>query len=180
MVTEPDAPGATGTSGATRLARRRVQKSGRTEVAVAATPDQVMAVVADVTRVGEWSHECQGAAWLGGATKAAPGVQFRGRNRSGLVRWGRRCEIVTAGPRELVWRTVPTPLYPDSVEWAIRVRETEGGTTIEQTYRVLRIPALHDWVYGTVIPAHRDRSDALVEDLRRLGELAARADARRP
>ena len=38
-------------------------------------------VVRDVGRVGEWSHECTGIAWLGGATGAAPGARFRGRNR---------------------------------------------------------------------------------------------------
>ena len=37
---------------------RRVQKHGHNEVVVAASPDAVWDVVADVTRVGEWSHEC--------------------------------------------------------------------------------------------------------------------------
>ena len=132
-----------------------------------------MTVVADITRVGEWSHECQGARWLGGATAATPGAQFRGRNRSGLIRWGRKCEIVTAQPRELVWRTVPTRLYPDSVEWMIRLHEADGGTKIEQTYRVLKIPEILDRFYAVIIPGHRDRTDALTEDLRRLGTVAA-------
>ena len=29
-------------------------------------------MLADVTRIGEWSHECQGAEWLDGAATAAP------------------------------------------------------------------------------------------------------------
>jgi hemerythrin-like domain-containing protein len=155
------------------LRGRGVQKAGRAEVLVAANPDQVMAVVADITRVGQWSHECQGAKWLGGATVATPGAQFRGRNRSGLIRWGRKCEIVTAQPRELVWRTVPTRLYPDSVEWMIRLHEADGGTKIEQTYQVLKIPVILDRFYAFIIPGHRDRTDALTEDLRRLGTVAA-------
>src|SRR5262245_25411777 len=108
---------------------RQVQKRGRTSVDVAAAPDAVWDVVADVTRVGEWSHECVGAEWLDGATAAAPRARFRGRNRSGLFRWGRTCEIVTAEPWELTWRTVPTILYPDSTEWTIRLEAAAAGGT---------------------------------------------------
>jgi len=130
-------------------------------------------VVADITRVGEWSHECTGATWRAGATGATPGAQFRGRNRTGLIRWGRRCEIVTAERRELVWRTVPTLLFPDSVEWTIRLHQADGGTRIEQTFHVLKIPKILDVFYATIIPGHRDRADALTEDLLRLGAVAA-------
>jgi hemerythrin-like domain-containing protein len=152
---------------------RKVQKTGRVEVLVAADPDQVMDVVADITRVGEWSHECKGATWRAGASGATPGAQFRGRNRAGLIRWDRRCEIVTAERRELVWRTVPTLLSPDSVEWTIRLHEADEGTRIEETFHVLKIPKLLDVFYAIIIPGHRDRTDALTEDLSRLGALAA-------
>ena len=111
--------------------------------------------------------------WLGGATSATPGARFRGRNRAGIFRWGRVCEIVAAEPYELVWRTVPTTLYPDSTEWTIRLRPADGGTEIEQTFTVVRGPKLLDILYGLMIPAHRDRTAALTEDLRRLGHLAA-------
>jgi hypothetical protein len=151
----------------------RVQKAGRVEVFVGADPDQVMAVVADVTRVGHWSHECRSAEWLAGATQAAPGARFRGRNRAGLLRWSRVCEITTAEPRKLVWRTVPTQLFPDSAEWTIQLHESGNGTRIEQTYRLLNIPTLLDRLYAMAIPAHRDRIDALTQDLHRLATLAA-------
>lgn len=161
-------------------APRRVHKRGRTEVTVAAQRDAVWDVVRDVTRVGEWSHECLGAVWLGDATAAVPGARFRGRNRNGIFRWGRVCEVIHAAPWELAWRTVPTVLYPDSTEWRIRLHDAEGGTRIEQTFRVVKAPKLLDVVYATVIPAHRDRTDALTEDLRRLGALAARTSTRTP
>ncbi|HEX8804859.1 MAG TPA: hemerythrin domain-containing protein, partial [Acidimicrobiales bacterium] len=152
--------------------RRRVQKAGQVEVVVDADPDAVWDVVRDVTRVGEWSHECVGAEWLGGATHAVPGARFHGRNRSGIFRWGRVCEIVSAEPRELVWRTVPTRLYPDSSEWRIGVHAADGGTRIEQSFRVLAAPRFLDPIYATVIPTHRDRTRALADDLRRLGARA--------
>jgi hypothetical protein len=158
----------------TGAAPRRVQKHGQVDVIVPAGRDAVWDVVRDPTRVGEWSHECVGAEWLGGATAAVPGVRFRGRNRSGLFRWGRVCEVVVAEPFELTWRTVPTVLYPDSTEWTIRLHDDEdtGGTRIEQAFRVVKAPRILDVIYATAIPNHRDRDEALAADLRRLGALA--------
>ena len=155
--------------------RRRVQKRGHVAVSVNADIDAIWDIVCDVTRVGEWSHECVGASWIGDAKASTPGARFRGRNRAGIVRWPRVCEIVAAHPYQLVWRTVPSLLYPDSTEWTITLHKTEGGTRIEQRFRVIRAPKLLlDTVYATFIPPHRDRSEALTDDLRRLGELAKR------
>lgn len=151
---------------------RSVQMTGQCQVTVDADLDAVWDVVRDVTRVGEWSHECVGVAWLDGATAATPGVRFRGRNKQGIFRWGRVCEIVTAKPYELVWRTVSTALYPDSTEWKIRLGRTGNTTEIEQSFRVVRGPKLLALAYGVLLPAHRDRTAALNEDLRRLGDLA--------
>lgn len=153
--------------------RWRVQPTGRIEVAVQAPPAAVWEVACDVTRVGEWSHECTSAVWLDGATDARPGARFRGRNQSGVFRWGRVCEIVSADPWELTWRTVPSRLYPDTSTWTIRLHETPtGGTRIEQSFQAVG-PRVLLRLYGIVIPAHRDRSAALAADLHRLGAVAA-------
>jgi hypothetical protein len=156
---------------------RGVQLSGQCQVTVDAALDAVWEVVRDVTRVGEWSHECVGVSWLDGATAATPGARFRGRNKQGIFRWGRVCEIVTADPYELIWRTVPTALYPDSTEWKIRLQHTGSATQIEQSFTVVRGRKLLALVYGLVLPAHRDRTAALIEDLRRLGDLASRSNS---
>jgi iron-sulfur cluster repair protein YtfE (RIC family) len=167
--------------------RRRVQHEGSIAVVVAAELDAVWDVVRDPTRVGEWSHECVHAEWVGHVAEARAGARFRGRNAQGLVRWGRLCEVVRVEPYELVWRTVPTTLYPDSTEWAIRLARVDGGTRIEQTFRVVKGSRL-EVVYATILPAHRDRMDALRHDLERIGERAneggaadrARSRARAP
>src|SRR4029079_1779050 len=123
-------------TGSDRAAPRRVQKGARVVVEVEADIESGWAVVRDVTRVGEWSHECVGASWVGRSTAAIQGARFRGRNRAGVFRWGRVCEIGAAEPYRLVWRTVPSTFYPDSSEWSISLDETEGGTAIEQSFRV--------------------------------------------
>ena len=153
----------------------RVQKSSTVTVVVDAAVADVWRVISDVRRTGEWSHECRSGEWLGGADAAAPGVRFRGRNRSRWVRWTRTCEIVAVdAPSELVWRTVPTRLYPDSTEWRIRLAPEGRGTRITQSFRLVRMPGLLDPVYALVNPDHRDRDARMAEDVARIGTVAAR------
>jgi hypothetical protein len=87
------------------------------------------------------------------------------------------CEVVRADPYELAWRTVPTRLYPDSTEWALRLERVPGGTRIEQTFQVVKGSILEP-VYATMVPAHRDRVEALKRDLERIGAIARGAPDR--
>jgi uncharacterized protein YndB with AHSA1/START domain len=152
----------------------QVQKKSRVAVVVDATVPQVWEVISDVTRIGEWSHECHGARWLGNADGPSPGVRFRGRNRAGWARWGRTCEITTVDPpRQIVWLTVPTLLFPDSTQWRIQLEPTsEGRTLITQSFTVLRAPWLLDRLYARLIPSHQNRDARLAEDLARIGAVA--------
>ena len=151
----------------------QVQKHGRTEVLVDSSVDAVWRVVSDVTRTGEWSHECGEVRWLDGAAAPAPGVRFRGRNHAGWLRWGRTCELLrVAAPSELAWRTVPSPLYPDSTEWSVRLQPVGDRTRIVQEFTVVRAPRLLDHLYAALIPGHRDRTERLTADLQRLGAVA--------
>ncbi len=153
----------------------QIQKSAHLEVVVDATPDEVWPVVADVTRIGEWSHECHSAEWLDGATGAEVGARFRGANRAGWVRWNRICEFtVVDPPHVLTWRTVPTFFIPDSTEWQLTMEPIGSGTRITQSFQVLRAPWLLDRLYAQLIPGHQDRDARLTEDLARIGVAARR------
>jgi uncharacterized protein YndB with AHSA1/START domain len=148
-------------------------KSGSTTVDVDASPEQVWAVLADVTRAGEWSHETRGGEWVDGATAAVPGARFRGRNRNGRKKWSRVCEVLTAdAPREISWRTLASRLYPDSTRWTYELAPIEGGCRITQRFEVLEINPIVDRLFYAFIPAHRDRSAALAADVRKLGTVA--------
>ena len=154
---------------------RGVAKSGHAEAMSEAPPGAVWQVVADVTRAGEWSHECRRVSWLGAAAAPAPGARFRGSNRSGWLRWRRVCEILTADPpQELAWRTLSTPLYPDSTQWHIVLQPAGTGTRITETYQVVRLPPPWlDRLMALANPSHTDRAAALDGDMRRLAALAA-------
>lgn len=156
------------------MTTRGVARNGHVQLVVPAPVESVWRVVSDVTRVGEWSHECYDVAWREGATFAAPGVRFRGRNRAGLLRWTRQCEVLTVeAPRRLTWRTVPTVVFHDSTDWRITLEQAGSGTRITQDYHLTKAPGWWEWIVARLVPRHIDRSAALTEDLRRLGEVAA-------
>ncbi len=157
------------------MVEHRLPRSNRAEVTVNAPVDAVWRVVSDVTRTGEWSHECRTVDWVGEATGPAVGVRFRGGNRALWWRWTRSNEITELEPGRLIaWRTIPTRRFPDSTEWRVGLEPVETGTRIVQTYDVVKCPGWWEWLMARVVPPHRDRSTALADDLRRIGEVAAR------
>ena len=149
-------------------------KSGTVDVVSAGSPEQVWDVLSDVTRTGDWSHETTGATWIDGASAAVAGARFKGTNRQGRTRWSRACEVVAADrPRTWAFRTVPSRLYPDSTIWTFELTPEADGTRVTQHFEVVRLHPLLDRLFYALIPAHRDRTEALRGDLQRLAELAA-------
>jgi uncharacterized protein YndB with AHSA1/START domain len=159
--------------------KRRLARTCRAEVIADAPVEAVWRVVADVTRTGEWSHECLQVSWLDGATAAVPGARFRGRNRVGWLRWSRTCDVLAVDPpRQIAWRTISTPLFVDSSDWRITLEPAGAGTRIVQTFAVTKCPRWWEWIVRRFVPRHIDRSVALTDDLRRIATVAA-ADVRR-
>lgn len=149
-----------------------MRRACEASVTIDASIEDVWRVVVDVTRVGEWSGECVASGWVDGVAEAAPGARFQGGNRRGRMRWTRLNEFdVVDPPHELVWHTVFTPMYRDSTEWRLRLRATEDGTELTESFRVLRLSHTMEAVFAVVQPGHRDRSDDLAGDLDRLKTL---------
>ena len=72
---------------------------------------------------------------------------------------------------------MPSRLYPDSTVWTFTVEPTAAGTRIEQRFEVRKLNPVIDRIFYALIPQHRDRSQALLLDLERLAEVAAREPA---
>ncbi len=145
---------------------------GIQEATTSSSPRQVWDVLTDVTRVGEWSHECRTARWLDGDTHAVPGARFRGTSTSGWKRWSRDCTFTTVDARhELAWVT-HGGIWGDATEWRYRLTPTTEGTVITQAYQVLTMPWWFDRAVWVLMPAHHDRRPALRGDLERLGQVA--------
>ncbi|HEV7680086.1 MAG TPA: SRPBCC family protein [Candidatus Dormibacteraeota bacterium] len=91
-----------------------------------ASPDDVYALVADLPSMGRWSPECYRCDWQGGATQAAPGVRFTGRNRIGARRWSTTGTVVVADPgRELTFDVHSAGL--PVARWTYRITARPGG-----------------------------------------------------
>ncbi len=72
-------------------------------ILVAATPDELYAMVSDVTRTGEWSPICK-ACWWDDGPAGQVGSWFTGRNETSERTWETRSQVVVADPgREFAW-----------------------------------------------------------------------------
>jgi hypothetical protein len=146
---------------------------------IAASADELFSLIADVTRVGDWSPECRSARWLDGATHAETGARFRGVNRWGLIRWSRVCEVTVAEPgRRFAFRTVATRLMRDSTLWRFELEPLPGGDTrvIESYEIVLPLPKwMQRWMVSVLLPHHFDMRPHMASTLHRLAAATTRS-----
>jgi polyketide cyclase/dehydrase/lipid transport protein len=108
---------------------------------IEAKPEKVWSLLADVTRMGEWSPECHRVAWLDTASGSAPvpGARFKGWNHSGALRWTMTCEVKTAAQgREISWSTVKGD--KELVRWTYRMEAADGGTDLTESFDVIWLP----------------------------------------
>jgi hypothetical protein len=97
------------------------------ERVVAAPAGVLYDLVADVTRMGEWSPETSACAWMGDASGPEVGARFRGRNRRGARRWSTVCTVTDAEPgRRFAFDVAAGPLAV--ARWEYRF-EAEGAST---------------------------------------------------
>lgn len=123
----------------------------RASIGIAATPDQVYALVSDLPRSGEWSPECLGGEWIGGPP-ATVGTVFRGKNLrqpevvgwAPLIRgvWYTECRIVAAEPGETFqWMMLSHALTDQESIWGFDVAEHEGGAVLTHHFHMGRATA---------------------------------------
>lgn len=133
------------------------------DVEIQAPPEQVYALLADITRMGEWSSECVRCRWLGGAGEARPGARFRGTSRNGWHRWSTLSTIVAAERGRTLAFDV-TYFGRPVATWRYDLRPSGSGTVVSERVedrrgRVLR--AISPWVTGS-----RDRGQRNHETMR--------------
>ena len=104
---------------------------------VAASADAVWELVSDLPRMGEWSPENEGGAWIKGATGPAPGAAFRGSNRHGGKSWKTIAKVVHAEPGHRFSFRVTAMGLPVAL-WAFDITPTDGGCTVTESWTDLR------------------------------------------
>jgi uncharacterized protein YndB with AHSA1/START domain len=139
-------------------------------IEVAAPPERLWQLIADVTRMGEWSPICRRCEWVDGFNGAEVGARFVGHSRQGPVRWSRGCEITASEPgREFAFRTFFKGA--ESTRWRYRFAPTPTGTRVIESFEVVSMPRwvrlLHR-VPGMDAKARRDGVQNMTRTLQRL------------
>jgi uncharacterized protein YndB with AHSA1/START domain len=101
---------------------------------IAAPPEQVWAMVSDVTRMGEWSPEATGARWLKDASGPEVGARFKGRNQRGWRRWSTVAQVTEAEPgKAFAFDVFAGPLKVAT--WSYRFETTPTGCRVEESWK---------------------------------------------
>ena len=116
---------------------------------IAVPADKVYDLVADVTRMGEWSPENTGGRWIGAATGPDAGARFRGSNRKGLRRWTTTCTVTAADRGQRFAFDVRLGPLPIST-WEYSFHAEDGGTSVTEAWtdrrarwlRVVAVPVM--------------------------------------
>ncbi|HEY7105745.1 MAG TPA: SRPBCC family protein [Acidimicrobiia bacterium] len=142
---------------------------------VAAPAGDVYDLVADLTRMGEWSPETAAVEWADGATGPAVGARFVGHNQTGpfgLMRWSRAGTVLVAEPgREFAFATEEGGR--EGTVWRYRFEPVGAGTRVTESYEVDSIP-----LWARILDVPTNRAKALRAGMRRtLGQLKTAAES---
>ncbi len=117
---------------------------------MAAPPEAVYELIADVTRMPELSPEVVECRWLDGATGPAVGARFAARNKfSRGPAIGNKPVITAVDPgRRISWsRTEP---FGGTVEWTYEFLPHPEGTEVVESYRAIKpVSRFGWWIIGT-------------------------------
>jgi hypothetical protein len=101
-------------------------------VLVSIEPDELYAMVSDVTRTGEWSPVCRECWWDDGDGPFV-GASFTGRNETPERTWQSRSKVVAADPgREFAWE-----VNAGWVRWGYTLESADGGTRLTESWAFL-------------------------------------------
>ena len=140
--------------------------SDTAEIVVAAPPDAVYDLVADVTRTPEFSPEVARVRWLDGATGPAVGARFEAVNvnRKGK-RWKNR-PVVTVADRGREFAFRRTERFAGSLVWRYRFEPVDGGTRVVESYEAEQPVSRLGWFVIERVFGDVDRREALRAGMR--------------
>jgi len=127
---------------------------------MAASPETVYDLVADVTRTPEFSPEVKSCVWLDGATTAAVGARFKARNKVQRGPGWSNKPVVTVADRGREFTFTRTELGGGTMRWSYRFEPEGTGTRVTESYELERpMTALMWFVIGTICGRKDRRSD---------------------
>ena len=102
-------------------------------IIIGRSPEEIYDMVADVTRVGEWSPMCT-ACWWDEGDGPRVGAKFTGRNQQGERTWETHSEVVAADRgRQFAWVVVEPPT---GARWDYSFVAVDGGTEVTESWEL--------------------------------------------
>ena len=143
------------------------------ERSLAADPGIVYDLIADVTRMGQWSPETRSCRWVRGASSAKVGARFRGSNRNGWHRWSTTCTVTAADPGRRFAFDVDLFGVPVAT-WSYDITPEDGGSRVIERWADRRpgwLERISPVATGVRDRAERNRA-GMAETLDRLRQAA--------
>lgn len=110
-------------------------------VDIGADPAAVYELVSSIERMGEWSPEAVGGAWLNGGSGQV-GDWFEGHNRNADREWSRKCQVAEAEPGR-GFTFVVGGVEANCTWWSYELEPIDGGTRLtERWWFVNKTPAM--------------------------------------
>jgi ribosome-associated toxin RatA of RatAB toxin-antitoxin module len=135
-------------------------------IVVTASPRDVYALVADVTRTPEFSPEVTRCTWLDGARGPAVGARFEAVNTNARGKsWKNRPVVTVADPGSEFAVTRSEP-FAGTLTWRYRFEPVEGGTRVTESYEVEKPVTRLGWFVIEHVFKDRDRRGALRDGMR--------------
>jgi uncharacterized protein YndB with AHSA1/START domain len=103
---------------------------------IAAPAETVWSLLADPTRMGDWSTECTKVTWRGRVQTPAVGARFTGHNRNGWRRWNTVSKLVAYQPGQALAWEVSFAKLPIA-RWSYRIQpDGDGrGCTVTESFQ---------------------------------------------
>jgi Polyketide cyclase / dehydrase and lipid transport len=135
----------------------------RVDIVISADAGTLYDMVSDLSRVGEWSPECEGVDWVDSTSTPVAGTRFVGHNAVGpgrRIRYSRCGRVLTADrAREFAFATEEGGR--EGTTWCYSFEPHPAGTRVVESYRVEWIP----W-WARVIDVPLNRHKELVHNMR--------------
>jgi Polyketide cyclase / dehydrase and lipid transport len=126
-----------------------------------ARPGDVYALVADVTRMPEFSPEIVECTWLDGATGPFVGARFKARNKvANRPPWNNKPVVTVVEPGRQ-FGFARTERFGGTVEWSYRFEPEDDGTLVTESYNVTKKLGPVGWFIIGVLFARKDRQSDL-------------------
>ena len=108
-------------------------EQGSASIEINAAPEEVWNLVAEITRMGEWSPECVRAEWQSGATGPEVGAKFLGFNKIDAYEWDASGLVTKCEVAKLFEFKVPRDSETPTI-WRFEFAASGSGTTLTESF----------------------------------------------